>query len=74
MNPVEILQHMQKVLVQGRPLEVSDPATCIDGAISFIMLDRYNLLKTGLEDISMLENKFVCLEVQFYDEVNIKVQ
>ena len=30
-NPVEILRHMQKLLVQGRPLEVSDPATCIDG-------------------------------------------
>ena len=65
---------MQKILVQGRPLEVSDPATCIYGATSFIMVDCFNLLKTGLEEISMLENKFVCLEVQLYDEVNIKVQ
>ena len=64
---------MPKILVQDRPLEVSDPASCIDGATSFIMVDRYKLLKTGLEEISMLENKCVCLKVQFYDEANIKV-
>ena len=63
-NPVEILRHMQKILVQGRPLEVSDPATCVNGTTSFIMVDRFNLLKAGLEEISMLESNFVGLEVQ----------
>ena len=72
MNPVEILRHMQKILVQGRPLEVLDHVTCVDGSTSFILMDRFNLLKTtGLEEISVLENKFVCLRVQFYDEVNL---
>ena len=71
-NPVEILRHMQKILVQGRPLEVLDHVTCVDGSTSFIVMDRFNLLKTtGLEEISVLENKFVCLRVQFYDEVNL---
>ena len=36
-------------------------------------MDRFNLLKTGLEEISVLENKFVCLGVQFYDEVNLNL-
>ena len=71
-NPVEMLLHMQNILVQGRPLEVLDPATYINGATSFTM-DRFNLLKTGLEEIGMLENRFVCLEVQFYDEVNFNL-
>ena len=72
-NPVEILRHMQKILVQGRPLEVLDHVTCVDGSTSFIVMDRFNLLKTGLEEISVLENKFVCLGVQFYDEVNLNL-
>ena len=70
-NPVEILRIMQKQLVQGRDLEISDATVCINGLTNFIMVDRFNLLKTGLEEIGLLENKFICLEVQFYNEVGL---
>ena len=72
-NPVEILKYMQTRLVQGRPLEIEDVTQCISGATNFIMVDRSDLINTGLEEIQHISNKFVTLEVQFYNEVMIMV-
>ena len=68
-NPVEILKYLQENLGQGRPLEIADVSQCIDGATNFIMVDRSNLLNTATEEIRHLQNKFLILEVQFYNEV-----
>ena len=68
-NPVEILKYMQTRLVQERPLEIEDVTQCISGATNFIMVDRSDLINTGLEEIQHISNKFVTLEVQFYNEV-----
>ena len=70
-NPVEFLKYMQTRLVQGRPLEIEDVTQCISGATNFIMVDRSDLMNTGLEEIQHISNKFVTLEVQFYNEVMI---
>ena len=70
-NPVEILKYMQTRLIQGRHLEIEDVSKCISGAINFIMVDRSHLINTGLEEIQHISNKFVTLEVQFYNEVMI---
>ena len=39
------------------------------GKTNLIMVDRYNILATGMDEISAIDNKFLTLEVQFYDEV-----
>ena len=72
-NPVQILKYMQKRLLQGRPLEIEDVTQCISGATNFIMVDRSDLINTGLEEIQHISNKFVTLEVQFYSEVMVMV-
>ena len=40
-----------------------------DGLTNFIMVDRAKLIKTGLEELKALEDKFITLEIQFFDEV-----
>ena len=64
---------MQKRLLQGRPLEIEDVTQCISGATNFIMVDRSDLINTGLEKIQHISNKFVTLEVQFYNEVMVMI-
>ena len=68
-NPEEILKYMQTKLVYGRPLEIEDVTQCVSGATNFIMVDQSDLMNTGLEEIQHISNKFVTLEVQFYNEV-----
>lgn len=68
-SPVEILRFAQKHLIQGRSLEVVDITVNDDRPTNFIMVDRSNLLETGMDEIKSLENKFICLSVQFYEEV-----
>ena len=72
-NPVESLKYMQTRLIQGRHLEIDDVAQCISGATNFIMVDRSHLINTGLEEIQHISNKFLTLEVQFYNEVMIMI-
>ena len=65
-NPVEILRCMQSQLVV-------DVSRCQDGATSYILVDRQQLLQTAFDEISVLPNKFLTLEVQFYDEVGCTI-
>ena len=69
-NPVEILKYLQKKLLSGRVLDVEDPTISIDGKTNFIMVDRSNILVTGFDEIASLQDKFITLEVQFYNEVS----
>ena len=50
-HPVEILKYMQIRLVQGRPLDIEDVTQCTSGTTHFIMVDRSDLMNTGLEEI-----------------------
>ena len=65
-NPVKILRYMHNRLALGRALDVVDPAQCSKGYTSYILVDR-NILETSFEEI--ITNKFLTLEVQFYNEV-----
>ena len=67
---MEILRFLQKELVQGRSLEVTDVSVHDNKPTNLIMVDRSNLIETGLEEIHELQNKFICLCVQFYGEVS----
>ena len=72
-NPIEMLKYMQKRLLPGRPQKIEDVMQCISGARNFIMVDRSDLMNTGLEETQQISNKFVTLEVRFYNEVTIMV-
>ena len=72
-NPVEVLRYFQSQLVQGRPLEIEDETLPTEGLTNQIFVDRSNLLETGFDEIEALDNKQITLEVQFYNEVTVKV-
>ncbi|KAK3609195.1 hypothetical protein CHS0354_003175 [Potamilus streckersoni] len=68
-DPVEILKKLQDVIVTGRPLEVEDITVGAEGDTKFILVDRINVLSTGMDEISAITNLRKTLEVQFYNEV-----
>ena len=70
-KPIEILRTMQLLLMKGRALEVTNPEVCEEGETNFIIVDRNDILATGFEEIKAIEDLFMTLEVQFYDEVCI---
>ena len=39
----------------------------LDGETNFVMVDRSNFLTAATEEIQHLQNKFLTLEVQFYN-------
>ena len=71
-DPVHVLKYHQTKIVCGRKLDidVDDLAVGLTGETNFIIVDRQNILLTGLEEISPLQNLRLTLEVQFYGEVN----
>ena len=50
-------------------LKVFLQSKCFLGKTNLILVDRYNILATAMDEISAIDNKFLTLEVQFYDEV-----
>lgn len=69
-DPVEILRYFQKVMVEGRALRIQDSGRTEEGDTNFIMVDRYHILETALEEVKSLKNLRTTLEVQFYGEVS----
>ena len=67
-NPVEILRYVQSCVVTGRPLDVQDVTVSPEGETSYILINRYDVLKTALEEIKSIENPRLTLEVSFYKE------
>ncbi|XP_006822760.1 uncharacterized protein LOC102806255, partial [Saccoglossus kowalevskii] len=67
-NPVEILKFFQSKMVTGRKLDIDNPAECPKGSTNFITVNRSNILITGFNEISIMENLRDTLEVKFYDE------
>lgn len=49
-NPVEILRCAQKLIVQGRPLDVNSPDQPLDGETNFVSIDRFNILESAMEE------------------------
>ena len=69
-DAVEILRCLQNIMVEGRALSIQDPTSFDDGETNFIMVDRYNILKTSFDEVKCLKNLRKTLEVQFYGEVS----
>ncbi|KAK3582129.1 hypothetical protein CHS0354_017240 [Potamilus streckersoni] len=55
-DPVEILKKLQDVIVTGRPVEVEDITVCAEGDTNIILVDRINVLSTGMDEISVITN------------------
>ena len=69
-DAVEILRCLQNIMVEGRALSIQDPTSFDDGETNFIMVDRYNILKTSFDEVKCPKNLRKTLEVQFYGEVS----
>ena len=70
-EPTEMLRYLQKKIVTGRPLEVTDPTSSLEGETNFITVDRHNILKTTFEELSDVTDPRVTFEIQFYGEVAV---
>ena len=68
MDPVEILIKLQQEMVIGRELELTDP---VEGSVSYLTVNRFNVLQTGLDEISVIEDLRKTIDVQFYLEVGM---
>ena len=55
--------------MKGRPFDIEDETTSLEGATNYILVDRNNILKTGLDEISSIDDPRITLEVAFYGEV-----
>ena len=71
-NPVQMLQCLQDSVIVGRALEI-DVSESLEGDVNFILVNRYNLLKTAFDEIQLIENPRLTLQVQFYGEVSNSV-
>ena len=43
-------------MVEGRAPSIQDPTSFDDGETNFIMVDRYNILKTSFDEVKCLKN------------------
>ena len=55
-NPVKILRYVQSCIVTGRPLDVQDVTVSLEGETTYILINRYDVLKTALEEVKSIEN------------------
>ena len=67
-EPTEMLRYLQKKIVKGRPLEITDPSTDMQGQTNFITVDRQKILETTFEELKSVDDPRVTFEVQFYGE------
>ena len=66
MEPTEMLRYLQKKIVSGRPLEVTNSSRILEGQTNFITVDRHNILETTFEELKHVADPRVTFEVQFY--------
>ena len=65
-NAVEVLTVAQKVLVQGRDLEIHDPTgTPPFGKTKYILINRKHLITKNFEGIKSIQNLFLTVSWKF---------
>ena len=67
-EPTEMLRYLQKKIVTGRPLDVTESSEIFEGETNYITVDRENILKTTFEELKHVTDPRVTFEVQFYGE------
>ena len=68
MEPTEMLRYLQKKIISGRPLEVTNSSQVLEGETNFITVDRHNIHETTFEELKYVTDPRVTFEVQFYGE------
>ena len=63
-----MLRYLQKKIVSGRPLKVTNSSRILEGETNFITVDRHNILETTFEELKHVADPRVTFEVQFYGE------
>lgn len=63
----EVIRLMQSKVVQGRSLEIESEDTCPEGATNYILVDRYHILETGMEETNGLKTHFLHWMSSFMD-------
>ena len=70
MDPVEILQSLQKKLHKGRDLHISSPEdTPAQGSTNYISVDRSRLLESTLAELLYVDDFRITFEVDFMGEL-----
>ncbi|CAB4022009.1 leucine-rich repeat-containing DDB_G0290503 isoform X2 [Paramuricea clavata] len=64
----EMLRYYQGKVHRGRPLDIVDEYTALEGETNFITVDRENILQTTFEELKEIEDPAVTFEVDFYSE------
>ena len=67
-DPVEILRCVQRFLLIGRPLDVTDPSQALEGETNFILVNRQDVFQSAKEEFEVVKNPRLTLEVCFYGE------
>ena len=67
-NTTEILRVAQNRILTGRPLDITDTSREITGETNYILVDRNNILETGISEISTITNFRLPIEVNFIGE------
>lgn len=67
-EPTEMLRYLQKKIVQGRALEITNLAVDLEGDVNFITVDRDNILKTTFDELKNIDDPRITFQVQFYEE------
>ena len=63
-----MLRCAQKLIVQGRPLDVNSPDQPLDGETNFVSIYPFNVLESAIEEFKDLQNPRLTLEVSSYGE------
>lgn len=69
LDPVEILRFLQKQMVKGRALEISNPSEPLEGETNHICVDRQNLITSTFAELESIEDLNITFEVDFMGEI-----
>ena len=68
-EPTEMLRYLQRKIGRGRPLDMTDEASVLEGDTNFIAVDRDNILDTTFEELKTVQDPRVTFQVDFYGEM-----
>jgi hypothetical protein len=67
-DPTEMLRFLQKKILLGRDLDVSDVSSELSGDTNYISVDRDNILETTFSELNDVKDPRITFEVQLYGE------
>ena len=68
-EPTEMLRYLQRKIVYGRPLDMTNDETLLEGETNFIAVDRDNILQTTFDELKAIQDPRITFQVDFYGEM-----